>query len=225
MLSPDMERKGKVRTDEQLGKAGGMSCIAGLCCDALGAVQNQSCCHEPGECSPRKKGVGAWLVPSPKELQGRGVARLVIKECMDRLFPWLNFSASKWLLKQGLCSLSLIGIGKVDYCPLTWTSRVMDKHFCPLPYGPLGHCGSRSSVVQHRKGWQGRSSPGCKSALFLPGRTMPAQFTPTEDLIGIWLWLQNWDCFIIVLLILYHGNQWGIWLQAPIWILSPAWGH
>lgn len=166
-----------------------MSCIAGLCCDALGAGQNQGCCHQPGECFPREKGVGAWLAPSPKEFQGREVARLEIKEGMDRLYPWLNFSASKWPLKQELCSVPLIGTGKVDYFPLTWTSIAMEKHFCSLPSGPLGHCGS--SVLQDRKGWQGRSSPGCKSALSLPGRTMPAQFTPAEDLIGIWLWLQN----------------------------------
>lgn len=174
-----------------------MSCIAGLCCDALEAVKSQSCCHEPGERSPREKGVGACLSPSPKELQGRGVARLEVRVGMDRLFPLLNFSASRQPKMTFKTRTMLTPTDRhresrlIPNTPDTWTSTVVEKHFCPHPSGPLGRCGSRSSVLQDRKGWQGRSSPGCKSALSLPGRTMPAQFTPAEDLIGVWLWLQN----------------------------------
>lgn len=97
------------------------------------------------------------------------------------------------LLKQRLCSVSLRRTEKANstFTPETWIPAIMEKHFYPTPYAPLGHQGSRSSGLQHRKGQQGRSSSGCKSALSLPGRTMPARFTPAEDLIGIWLWLQN----------------------------------
>lgn len=52
-------------------------------------------------------------------------------------------------------------------------------------------CGAIEGAEHRAMAQNGRSSAGCKAALSLPGRTMPAPFTPAEDLIGIWLCLQK----------------------------------
>lgn len=126
-----------------------------------------------------------------KDLQDRGVVRVGVDRCISTA----NCSRQpKRAHKIRTVLIPTDGAEKSGHFPFTPETRsptVMENLFCPPLYGLWSHRGSRSTGLRHRKGQHGRSSSGCKSALPLPERTMPAQFTPAEDLIGIWLWLQN----------------------------------
>lgn len=126
-----------------------------------------------------------------KDLQDRGVVRVGVDRCISTAICSRQPKRAHKIRTVLIPTDGAEKSGHFPFTPETRSPTVMENLFCPPLYGLWGHGGSRSTGLWHRKGQHGRSSSGCKSALPLPERTMPAQFTPAEDLIGIWLWLQN----------------------------------
>lgn len=166
-----------------------MSCTAEMCHDAVKTLKSWTWCQEP-----KGEGCRNWTYTMPWRTSRTG-GLLGLAWTDVSMISTANCSRQpKRAHKIRTVLIPTDGAEKSGHFPFTPETRsptVMENLFCPPLYGLWSHRGSRSTGLRHRKGQHGRSSSGCKSALPLPERTMPAQFTPAEDLIGIWLWLQN----------------------------------